>query len=91
MKNYILHTNEDSRRIRRTARADALYELFDVEGVDDCFVLVARGNGGFYCGTLYASEEEAVAIFDEIAESETPPYAIFDIVGDTRWKNILYK
>ena len=91
MKNYVFHIKEEINKVREEERSGVLYSLWRVENFDDRFVIKASGGGDFYCGTLFASDEEAERVFCEIVESETPPFAVADIVDDVRCKNILYK
>ena len=61
------------------------YTLLRVEA-ENGFIIAARGEGDFYCGTIFGGEDEALPLFEEIAQSGTPPYAIFDVIGDARKK-----
>lgn len=79
------YTRGGALELKRVCAGGTEYILWRVAERDD-FVIAAEGEDGFYCGSLFGGEEDALYLFDEIAESETPPYAIFDIIGDSRQK-----
>ena len=58
------------------------YKLLKTNFYRNYYVIIAQDKREFYCGSIYASSEEATALFEEIAKSNTNIYCIADILSD---------
>ena len=69
----------------------ARYSVWAVRGIEGIYVIAARSQDDFYCGTLRCGEQDALSLMRELAESKSEPFSLEDIVKDFNCKNILYK
>lgn len=69
----------------------ATYELWEVRGICGVHVISARTQDDFYCGSVRCTREDALALIHELAESDSDPFSIADIIKDINCKNVLYK
>ena len=73
---------EEKDIIKEREVSGTFYKLIRVESYKNCFVIAVCDGRDFYCGSFTCNEEEAVSIFDELADSETAPYSVSDILRD---------
>lgn len=67
------------------------YSVWAVRGIEGIYVIAARSQDDFYCGTLRCGEQDALSLMRELADSKSEPFWLEDIVKDFNCKNILYK
>lgn len=67
------------------------YSVWAVRGIEGIYVIAARSQDDFYCGTLRCGEQDALCLMRELADSKSEPFWLEDIVKDFNCKNILYK
>lgn len=82
MKSETMDLSASMTEIKQIEVSGVHYSLMKARHFDNRYVIMAYGGEDFYCGTLYDCEKEAIAVFDELAASETAPYYIADILRD---------
>ena len=68
--------------IEKTDVANICYKLLKANFYRNYFVIIAQDRRDFYCGSIYASKQEALELFRELAESKTDIYCVSDILRD---------
>ena len=58
------------------------YKLLKANFYRDYYVIIAQDKNDFACGSFSATREGALFFFKELAESETEPHTLNDILGD---------
>lgn len=69
-------------------KGGACYKLLRSNFYRERFVIIAQSRDDFACGSICAGLEEAREIFFEIAESETAPHTLLDILCDMQKQRV---
>ena len=68
--------------IEKLERGTVCYKLCRSTFCKGYYAIIAQEKKEFFCGSFASDEEGARTRLHEIAESETPPYTIRDILAD---------
>ena len=79
MKRFIIEKREG---------AGTLYLLEGVTGYENCFVITVCDERDFACGSIVCEPERARLLFCELAQSNTLPYAVVDILRDEQLNKV---
>lgn len=58
------------------------YKLFRTNFYTGYYLILAQSKDDFYCASICACAQRANELFLQIAESETPPFSLSDILHD---------
>ena len=68
--------------IEKCEMGSTCYKLLKANFYRNYYIIIAQDKREFYCGSLYANREEAISLFNEIAQSNTDIYCVADILSD---------
>ncbi|MBQ7872725.1 MAG: hypothetical protein IJ360_01985 [Clostridia bacterium] len=58
------------------------YKLLRSNFCKGYYIIIAQGKRDFSCGSVFGEKDEIASLFNEIATSYTPPFALRDILMD---------
>lgn len=70
--------------IEQREQGEHCYKLMRATFYRSHYVIIAQSKREFSCASFTASHNEALQLFRNVAESETEPYTLPDIVSDAQ-------
>ena len=68
--------------IEKVVQEEYTYKLFRSNFYTGHFLVLAQSKDMMYCASICTSQDRATELFSQIAQSETPPFTLADILHD---------